>query len=306
TLNPKLVKVPGILVDRVVVAAPENHMQTYGNAYDPAFSGEIRVPLDRLPPMGLDERKIIARRAAFELQDGAVINLGIGMPEGMAAVAAEERILDRVTMTAEPGIIGGVPASGLNFGSAVNAESIIDQNQQFDFYDGGGLDLACLGLAQCDAAGNVNVSRFGSKLAGAGGFINISQNARRLVFAGTFTAGGLAVKVEDGRLRILREGASRKFTRAVEQVTFSGPYAASLGRPVLYVTERCVFALRRDGLELVEVAPGIDIARDILAHMDFMPIITAPQPMRAEIFGAAPMGLSDRRTAPRPELVAAE
>ncbi len=294
TLNPKLVKIPGILVDCVVVGRPENHMQTYGTAYAPAYSGEIRVPVDSLTPMAMDERKVIARRVACDLPPGGVVNLGIGMPEGVAAVAAEERILDRITLTAEPGIIGGVPASGLNFGSAVNAEAIIEQNQQFDFYDGGGLDLACLGLAQVDRHGNVNVSRFGRKLAGAGGFINISQNARRLVFAGTFTAGGLEVAVENGRLRIVREGDSRKFIRAVEQVTFSGPYAAELERPVTYVTERCVFALRKEGLELVEVAPGIDIARDILAHMDFAPIVNDPRPMRAELFRPEAMGLKER------------
>jgi len=294
SLNPRAVKIPGILVDCVVVGRPENHMQTYGTAYNPAYSGEIRVPIDSLAPMALDERKIIARRVAHDLPPGGVVNLGIGMPEGVAAVAAEERILDRITLTAEPGIIGGVPASGLNFGSAVNAEAIIDQNQQFDFYDGGGLDLACLGLAQVDAAGNVNVSRFGKKLAGAGGFINISQNARRLVFAGTFTAGGLEIAVENGKLRIVREGESRKFIKAVQQVTFSGPYAASLERPVSYVTERCVFALRKEGLELVEVAPGIDIARDILAHMDFEPIVNDPQPMRAAIFLPDVMGMKDR------------
>ncbi len=284
-------QVPGILVDCVVVARPENHAQTYAVHYDPAFSAEIRVPLNSLAPMPLDERKIIARRCAFELPAGGVVNLGIGMPEGVAAVANEEQILRYVTLTAEPGVIGGVPAGGLNFGAAVNTDAIIQQNQQFDFYDGGGLDMACLGLAECDAEGNLNVSRFGSKLAGAGGFINISQNARKIVFAGTFTAGGLRIAIEDGRLGIVQEGRAKKFVEKVGQVTFSGPYAAEIGQPVYYVTERCVFRRTKKGVELIEVAPGIDVERDILAHMDFTPIVEAPDEMDPRIFRDAPMGL---------------
>jgi propionate CoA-transferase len=293
SLNPRRVKVPGILVDCVVVAQPENHPQNLNGLYNPAFSAEVRVPLDAITPMPLDERKVIARRAAFELLPNAVVNLGIGMPEGVAAVANEEKILKYMTLTAEPGVIGGMPASGVNFGAATNPDAVIDMNQQFDFYDGGGLDLACLGLAECDPAGSINVSRFGPKLAGAGGFINITQNSRTVVFVGTFTAGGLKVAIEDGRLVILKEGRARKFVNKIEQVTFSGPYAASTGKNVLYVTERCVFALTSQGLELIEVAPGIDIERDILAQMDFKPIINNPQPMNARIFAAAPMQLND-------------
>jgi propionate CoA-transferase len=184
-----------------------------------------------------------------------------------------------------------MPQSGLDFGAALNPEAVIQQNQQFDFYDGGGLDLACLGMAQADAEGNVNVSRFGDRLAGAGGFINISQNARKLVFAGTFTAGGLEIAIDDGKLRILREGRSRKFIKAVEQVTFSGGYAGETGQPVLYVTERCVLRRTAEGVELAEVAPGVDIDRDILAQMDFRPILRDPKPMDARIFQAGPMGL---------------
>ena len=292
TLNPREVQIPGVLVDCVVLSKPENHLQTYGTPYNHAYSGRHRVPLDRIQPMLLDERKVIARRCAFDLPLGGVVNLGIGMPEGVAAVAAEERILKYVTLTAEPGIVGGVPQGGLDFGTALNPEAVIQQNQQFDFYDGGGLDLACLGMAQADAAGNVNVSRFGRRLAGAGGFINISQNAKKLLFAGTFTAGGLELEIADGKIAIPKEGRASKFIEAVEQVTFSGEYAAEIGQPVYYVTERCVFQRTTLGLELIEVAPGIEIERDILKQMRFKPVITRePKPMDDRIFRPESMGL---------------
>jgi propionate CoA-transferase len=292
TLNPRQVKIPGILVDCVVVARPENHWQTFGTPYNPAFSSEIRVRATSLPPLDMGERKIIARRAAFELQANSVVNLGIGMPEGIAAVANEEKIIDLITLTAEPGVIGGIPASGIDFGAAINTQAVIDQPYQFDFYDGGGLDAAFLGLAQVDRAGNLNVSKFGPKLAGAGGFINISQNAKKVIFVGTFGAGKLRIGLADGQLKILEEAKQRKFVEAVEHVTFSGAYATARGQSVLYVTERCVFTLRADGLELIEVAPGIDIERDILALMDFKPLVPRePAPMDARIFREGAMDL---------------
>ena len=292
TLNPRQVKIPGILVDCVVVSKPENHWQTFGTQYNPAFSSEIRVRAGSLPAMPMSERKIIARRAAFELKANSVVNLGIGMPEGIAAVANEEKIIDLITLTAEPGVIGGIPASGIDFGAAINTQAVIDQPYQFDLYDGGGLDAAFLGLAQVDRSGNLNVSKFGPKLAGAGGFINISQNAKKVVFVGTFGAGKLRINCAEGRLSIIDEARSRKFVEAVEHVTFSGAYAVARGQPVLYVTERCVFTLAKDGLELIEVAPGIDIERDILALMDFRPHVPRePALMDARIFHEAPMDL---------------
>ncbi|MBL8362458.1 MAG: malonate decarboxylase subunit alpha [Rubrivivax sp.] len=291
SLHPRQVQVPASLVDCVVQAPPELHRQTYATAYSPAFAQEIQVPLDRLPALPLDERKLIARRCAMELPVDGVVNLGIGMPEGVAAVAAEEQVMDLITLTAEPGIVGGVPAGGMDFGAGYNIEALVDQNQQFDFYDGGGLDLAVLGMAEVDGEGNVNVSRFGNRLAGAGGFINITQSARTLVFAGTFTAGGLDVAVDGGRLVIRKEGRSRKFHAAVEQVTFSGRQAALAGQRVLYVTERCTFELTPAGLRLKEVAPGIDVARDILAHMAFRPLVDEPSMLPASLYDTGPMGL---------------
>jgi propionate CoA-transferase len=283
SLPPRQVKVPGVLVDCVVLAEkPEYHLQTFAEAYSPAFSGELRVPLASVAPMPMGPRKVIARRAALELRPHMVVNLGIGVPEGVAAVAVEENVLDLITLSTEPGVIGGIPAGGGNFGAAINTQAIIDQPYQFDFYDGGGLDMAFLGLAQADAEGNVNVSRFGRRLAGAGGFINISQSARAVVFVGRFLAG-------------TDDSPQPKFLRSVEHRTFSGREAWRRGQSVLYVTERCVLRLHAAGLELIEIAPGLDLERDVLAWMQFRPIIdAAPRLMDAALFDALPIGLRER------------
>ena len=291
-LQTRFVKIPGIYVDAVVKADPDKHMQTNGTKYNPALSGEIRVPLNAVAPLAMSERKIMARRAAMELVPHAVVNLGIGVPEGVAIVATEEGVGDQLCLTAEGGTVGGVPCGGGDFGAATNADCILDQPYQFDFYDGGNLDVAYLGLAEMDEKGNINVSKFGPKIAGCGGFINITQNAKKVVFCGTFTAGGLKVHVEDGKLVIDQEGKKDKIVPAVEQVTFSGEYAQSVNMPVLYITERAVFELTAEGVELKEIAPGVDLEKDILAHMGFKPIIKDVKLMDERIFREEKMGLT--------------
>ncbi len=308
TLHPKDVRIPGILVDYILVAPPEHHWQAAGTYKNPSFSGNIRIPLGSIPPWPLDERMVIARRAAMELEPGAVVNLGIGVPDAVAMVAAGEGAADLLTLTTELGVIGGVPAGGENFGMSFNPSAFVEHHAQFDWYDGGGLDIAFLGAAEMDRLGNVNVSKFKGRCVGCGGFINITQNAKKVVFCGTFTAGGLRVEVGGGRLRILHEGSGRKFVEHVEQVTFSGAYAAKVGQPALYVTERAVFELRDGRLTLTEIAPGVDLERDVLALMDFRPAIapglrTMPEAIFRETWGGLREHITARRNAAAPEPV---
>lgn len=295
SLDARRVQVPGVLVDCAVLAEPQHHMQTYGTQFNPAFAGELRVPQQKVQAGELNERKIIARRAALELSPNCVINVGVGtVPDQVPLVAGEERVQDLITLTVDPGVMGGVPMSGLDFGAAVNYQAVIDHCSAFDFVDGGGLDAAFLGFGECDARGNVNASRFGARIPGCGGFINISQSARKIVFVGTFTSGGLEVVIENGRLRIAKEGKFAKFVETIGQTTFSADYARRRRQHVLYVTERCVFRLGEKGLTLTEYAPGVEIERDILAQMPFKPLIDGPRIMDPAIFQPQPMGLRER------------
>ena len=292
TLDPRLVKIPRIYIDALVISEPYDHQQSFDHEFDPSLTGEITVPVDSLEAPSLSVKKVIGRRAAMELTENTVVNLGIGIPEYISAVANEEGIGDYMTLTVEAGPVGGVPCGGSQFGASVNPECILSQHEQFDFYDGGGVDLAFLGLAQADKEGNINVSKFGPRIAGCGGFINITQNAKRVFYCGTFTANGLKTDICDGKIKILQEGTEKKFIDEVEQITFSGRYAVKVGQPVMYITERAVFELRKDGVYLIEIAPGIDLQTQVLDLMDFAPKMNGvPKPMDHRIFRDQLMGL---------------
>jgi propionate CoA-transferase len=291
TLAPKQVRIPGILVDFVVVDPDQR--QTYATYYDPSYAGELRIPVEHIKPLPFGPRKVIVRRAAMELFPGAICNLGAGVSTGLSTIAAEEGLLDAVHLTNEQGIIGGAPITGRDSGGGQNFAAMIEQPSQFDFYDGGGLDLAFLSFAEVDAEGNVNVSRFGDRIIGVGGFINISQNAKCVVFGGTLTAGDLDVVWEDGRTVIRREGRHRKFVPKLEQICYSARIGRAKGQVTLFVTERAVFRVGDDGLELVEIAPGLDAERDVVAHMGFRPRIARDlRVMDARIFDPAKMNLA--------------
>ncbi|WP_223479657.1 acyl CoA:acetate/3-ketoacid CoA transferase [Oricola indica] len=296
SIPPKSVKVPGMLVDAVVVVPDQP--QTFRTAYDASYAGEIRVPLATLPRLPLDARKIVARRCALELRKGSICNIGSGISTGLPLVAAEEGILDDIVLTNEQGIIGGVPVDGDDFGAGRNYSAIVDQPYQFDFYDGGGIDLAYLSAAEIDRSGNVNVSRFADRIVGIGGFVNISQSAKKVMFSGTFTAGGLEVSCANGELRIIREGANRKFVETVKQVSFSGRYSTERKQDVLFITERAVFRLNDGVVELVEIAKGISLEDDVLALMDFKPRLSPSlKHMDERLCVDSPMGLSEELSA---------
>jgi propionate CoA-transferase len=270
-LPARAVRVPGAIVDAVVVD-PLQQMG-YDVVYDPTMSGEIKGPPKPLTPQPFTVRQLIARRAADELVEGAVLNYGFGIPDGVARLIAERGHIDRYYQTIEHGTYGGELLEGTLFGYARNATAMIDGPSQFDFYSGGGLDLAFLGFGEIDAAGNVNVSKLGGVTVGPGGFIDIAQNARKVVFCGTFDAKGTELEIAGGKLRIGKHGEVTKLVNKVEQITWSGPEGIKRGQQVVYVTERAVFRLMPNGLALSEVAPGIDVKRDVLDRMQFAPIV---------------------------------
>ncbi|MEK3722469.1 acyl CoA:acetate/3-ketoacid CoA transferase [Paenibacillus sp. FSL H8-0034] len=292
TLQGKQVKVPGILVDYIVI--DKEPWQTYVTKFDPAYAGYIHKLDNEIAVLPLDSRKIIARRAAMELFKDAVVNLGFGVANGISLIAAEEGFYNDLTLTVEQGLVGGIPALGNDAGAATNYEAMIDQPYQFDFYDSGGLDLAFLSFAEVDRHGNVNVSRFGNKIVGPGGFINITQNAKKVFFLGTLTAGKSDVRIEEGNMVIHQDGSIKKFIQDVEQITWSGGYALERQQTAKYITERAVFDLTPDGIMLKEIAPGVDIQRDVLDKIDF-PVIVPPEVplMDARIFNANLMNLKD-------------
>lgn len=293
SIDPRQVKVPGTLVDYIVVAPDQR--QTYGTAYNPAYAGKLRVPESDIPSIPFDIRKVIARRAAMELFPGAVVNLGIGVSNGVATVAAEEGFYRDVTLTNEQGIIGGLPAVGKDAGAGINYDMLAHQPDQFDMYDGGILDVAFLSSAEVDQHGNVNVSRFGKTIIGPGGFINISQGARKVVFSGTMTTGGLQIGPDGkGGLVLDREGKVGKWVQQVQQITFNGKYARERGQEVLFITDRAVFALTETGIELIEVAPGISMERDVLDRLGFSVRVSPNlKQMDARLFRPEPMGIAE-------------
>lgn len=276
SLDPKLVKIPNTMVDIVVKTsdAEKYHQQAFDIPFTPSYCGAKRAILEDVAPLPLNNRKVIGRRCAQMMVPNSCVNLGIGIPEAVGSVVNEEGQSEKMTLTVESGLQGGVPEGGSAFGMAVNPYMILDQDKQFDFYDGGGLDISFLGLAQCDRHGNINVSKFGTKIAGCGGFINISQNTKKVVFCGTFTAGGLKETISQGALTIDKEGRTKKFVDSVEQITFSADYANETGQEVYYVTERAVFKLTPEGLLLLEVAPGVDLQKDVLDQMEFTPLLS--------------------------------
>ncbi|MDC0178608.1 acyl CoA:acetate/3-ketoacid CoA transferase [Woeseiaceae bacterium] len=292
SLHPQMVRVPGFLIDAFVI--DENQWQNYAEPYDPSLCGEIRRPMTTLQASELDVRRVIARRAAFELTPGAVFNLGVGVSAGISNVIAEENMENLVTSTIESGVIGGIPGERLYFGSAYNPQAIIDQPYMFDFYSGGGLDVAFVSFAEVDTEGNVNVTRFGNRNDGAGGFIEITQTAKRIVFSGTLTGGGLQIAINKGQIKIDQEGSIQKFVPVVNQISFNGQLAHQQERPAMFITERAVFRMSNEGLVVTEIAPGIRLREDVLEQIRFEPKVLPNLPlMDSRIFHEGRMNLRD-------------
>lgn len=276
SINRKEVVIPGVFVDAVVKSEnpEEYHRQTPGTFYDPIISGKYKSDDFGFSNIEMSERKFIAKRAIKELDGNSVVNLGIGIPESVASVAHEEGIED-IVLTVESGLIGGVPLGGSNFGSAVNAWAGLAMASQFDFYNSGGLDRTFLGFAEIDEKGNINVSRFGDRIGGCGGFIDITQSTKNIVFCGTMTAGGLEVEYDGDEIKIVKEGKKIKFKKEIEEITFSSKQSRENNQKVIFITERCVFELDEEGLVLTEIAKGINIEKDILSVMEFVPKISS-------------------------------
>ena len=292
-LDPRLVTVHKRSVDYVVLSNPGEHLQTYDDPnYRPELSGETKIPTSHVEPMKFNLRKIVARRAAMEVRANSLVNLGLGISDGISLVLNEEGQADKISLTIETGIMGGVPLVGLAMGAGVNPDALYNMADTFDLYDGGGLDQAFLSSAEVDEEGNVNVSKFNGRVIGQGGFIDISQNAKEVTFSGMFTAGKPDISIEDGKLKINKDGSEIKFVKKVQQVTFSGKYAREHGQKVTYVSERSVFVLTENGLMLTEIAPGVDLQKDILDKMEFKPLIAEDLKLMDErIFKDQPMGL---------------
>ena len=285
--DPRQVKIPGILVDAIVVEPKQ--WQTFLSPYNPVYTGEHILPEDacsaeveRLLALNVaagrkrergNLHNVIARRAAMQLKPHALVNLGIGIPEMVPEASKQLGREVPITLTVESGLIGGIPAPGIDFGAGINAGMHLDTAQIIDLYDGGILDMAFLGAMQVDAAGNVNVSKSGDRIIGVGGFVNLTQTAKELYYCFPFTAGGLQVEISNQKITIVKEGRHRKFCASIDQLSASAEFSLDIGQKVLYVTERCVFELTREGLCLIEIAPGIDLEKDIIANMDYRPLV---------------------------------
>jgi propionate CoA-transferase len=290
------VQIPGVLIDAIVLSTnvEKYHRQAPGCVYDPVLAGHYQKEVAASERLELDNRKIIARRAAMELKPSSVVNLGIGIPEVVAHVAEEEGFGNELVLTIESGLIGGIPTGGSTFGSSMNAWAALPMIGQFDYYNGGGLNVTFLGFAEIDKSGNINVSKFGTKIAGCGGFIDISQCTKKIVFCGTLTAGGLIEDIEDGKLVIKQEGNKTKFLESIESVSFSAETANSTGQDVMIITERCVFQYSKEGLILTEIAPGVDMEKDIFPYMAFRPVVSSELKLMDErIFKNDLMGIKN-------------
>ncbi len=298
TLNPQTVAVPGIFIDHIAVCDDPvaEHRQTSSWYFDPTYSGQSRAPAASVPPLAMSERKFIGRRAAQELRRGDVVNLGTGIPNDVIGrIADEESVSDDIMITVESGIYGGIQAGGVDFGIGRNIYAMIGHHEQMDYYNGAGVDITFMGAGELDEEGNVNATKMGDRCTGAGGFIDITQNAKRVVFCATFTARGLKVGLGGGGVSIEREGSVKKMVRRVQQISFSGKLAREKGQDVVFITERAVFRLVREGVMLTEIAPGIDLERDVLAQMEFTPILSpALGRMDARLFAEGPFGLREK------------